>query len=728
MRPRPRAPRPPDDWPLLTDEGLTSQLARRAGASAPPDLAARIAARVSGTPRDRVRWLSRPTSPGRLALPVLTAAAVMVLIGSLVLSRAPVPSPDSSPRPGGGAIIWDPSQRPLTTGELAELLATRGSELAGRLVVVAGTIYSSPKAGVCPSAGCGSTLAGTNVTIRGSGMEAMLATDPRRTAIFAARIRDASSVEYIDTVALPDHGFSWTVGALRADTTLRIFYAHVVSAWLVGSAGGGCVPSAGPSGASVMHSAWLTDSAVALDGTGGTPSCPGDGLRVQDDAAATFGPSGAALAPGTPHRGTFLVDVGDGRPLPFCPTNEACIPFIDRSLGQIIGRLDPIELPPSPTASPAVSPTPAMAATASPSPLVPTQPPAERTSVWSRVALPTVPGSTTVITGFPGIRGGPNPLPGGGFIDFIPVAADHAIVLTSADGSHWSQTGSVTGSGASGISGPVANDGRLYVALGGEWGGLGSYASPTNGAAWVSSDLRHWAKAPAQAAFAATELAGLAAGAGRFVAVGYQRNGRSMWTSTDGFHWTALTDDHLFPVESTEITGISFTGRGFVAVGRIGQAAAAWTSTDGASWSLHSPLGDGTAVELVGLATGASGFVSLGTGLPVEVGPGDTRSAVAGWTAADGTTWRGGPVSPALFGAYGSLVAVPGGYAAAAMVGSGPSASLWTSRDGLEWVPVAGVDLNGLDSIGLVSDGRRALLIGTGPSGPKLWVSDGLQP
>lgn len=87
--------------------------------------------------------------------------------------------------------------------------------------------------------------------------------------------------------------------------------------------------------------------------------------------------------------------------------------------------------------------------------------------------------------------------------------------------------------------------------------------------------------------------------------------------------------------------------------------------------------------------------------------------------------WR---ADPALFGAYGSLVAVPGGYAAAAMVGSGPTASLWTSRNGLEWVPVAGVDLSGLDLIGLVSDGRRALLIGTGPSGPKLWVSDGLQP
>lgn len=56
----------------------------------------------------------------------------------------------------------------------------------------------------------------------------------------------------------------------------------------------------------------------------------------------------------------------------------------------------------------------------------------------------------------------------------------------------------------------------------------------------------------------------------------------------------------------------------------------------------------------------------------------------------------------------------------------GLDAHLWTSRKGLAWVPVAGVDLAGYQIVGLVSDGSHVLLSATGPSGAILLVSSGV--
>ena len=110
----------------------------------------------------------------------------------------------------------------------------------------------------------------------------------------------------------------------------------------------------------------------------------------------------------------------------------------------------------------------------------------------------------------------------------------------------------------------------------------------------------------------------------------------------------------------------------------------------------------------------------------MEVTPGDFRAPVASWVSSDGATWRPGPSSPALFGAYASIVGAPGGYVAAGTVGHDPDARLWTSTNGTDWVQVAGVDLSGVSSVRLVSDGRHVLLSGSGDNGPVLLVSNGV--
>jgi hypothetical protein len=375
------------------------------------------------------------------------------------------------------------------------------------------------------------------------------------------------------------------------------------------------------------------------------------------------------------------------------------------------------------TGLPAAPPAP----TPAPTSTIPSPPPPEKTSTWTPVTLPLPPSSGTV--GGPG--GGLSALPGGGFIDFVPTVPGKAVfigqsvILTSTDGTTWAQTGTVTGSDALGITGPVAFDGHRYVALGGEAGG-GFYGSQSNGAAWVSTDLRHWKKAPVQKAFGGAEFSGIAGGPDGFVAIGFDQSGQSVWSSPDGLRWTAVTDERVFPMGYTHPTGILHTSRGYEMVGSINQEAASWTSVDGRAWTVHSPLADGSGVVLDGIAEGLAGFVSLGSGGPaVEVTPGDFRAPVASWFSSDGATWLPGPSSPALFGAYASIVGAPGGYVAAGTVGRDPVARLWTSTNGTDWVQVAGVDLPGISQ--LVSDGDHVLVSGSDGSGPVLLVSNGVE-
>ena len=367
-------------------------------------------------------------------------------------------------------------------------------------------------------------------------------------------------------------------------------------------------------------------------------------------------------------------------------------------------------------------PAPPPVATPAPTPALPSSPPAEKTSTWTPVAFPSLPHSPD----FGGPAGGISALPGGGFIDFVRTAVNQAAVVTSADGTTWTQTGRVSGLGLANIAGPVAFDGKRYVALGGEGGGQ-FYGAQSNGAAWVSTDLAHWTKAPAQDAFGGAEFRGLAAGPRGFVAIGYDASGASVWRSPDGLHWTVVTNDRALPRDSAEPSDIVSTANGFLMIGRINQEAAAWTSTDGLVWTVHTPLVVGSDALPGGLAKGLVGWVTLSSGSPtVEVSPGDFRSSVAPWVSSDGMSWRQEPASPALFGANAAIVAVPGGFVAAGTVGLDPGARLWTSTNGVEWVPVAGVDLRGVGSVELVSDGRHVLLAGGGDNGSVLLASNGV--
>ena len=341
------------------------------------------------------------------------------------------------------------------------------------------------------------------------------------------------------------------------------------------------------------------------------------------------------------------------------------------------------------------------------------------------MTLPTVPGQSVVVVGGP-YSGGLDAVPGGGFIDFVPTADEGTAVFRSDYGTRWTQVGSVSGPDALGIGGPLAYDGHVFVALGGETGG-GYYGEQSNGAAWVSTDLRHWTKAPDQVAFAGVKnWNGLAARPSGFVAIGYEDGGRTVWTSPDGLHWTVLIDDVAFPDEVAEPRAITATADGFLAVGRVGQQAAAWTSPDGHHWTLHGPFPGGNGVVLSGLAHGAAGWVSIGSGPQAEVPPSDYEAPAAGWTSTDGVTWQAGPPGAAIRGLYGDVVAVPGGFITAGTIGLG--VGVFLSADGLIWTPATGLDLPTATQVTLASDGRHVVVEAAGPGGSGMWVSSGVMP
>jgi hypothetical protein len=382
--------------------------------------------------------------------------------------------------------------------------------------------------------------------------------------------------------------------------------------------------------------------------------------------------------------------------------------------------------PTGPSESPPVAPTasfPSSSRTSSPpspTPPVRSAVPAKATSVWTPATLPHV--SST--SAFGGPAGGISALPGGGFIDFVPERSTRSLVFTSPDGSHWTQAGVVDGEDAFGITGPVARSGRTFVALGSESGGV-HYGMQQNGAAWISTDLLTWTKAPVQNAFAGTGWRSIAGGPAGFVATGYSEaeGGSPAWYSSDGLHWATVAGARPSVNDTVEATGVSYADGGFVMVGRLNNDAASWTSVDGRRWAIHAPQPGGSNVTLEGLVNTASGFLSLGTLAEEAEGTGHTYPIVAPWTSRDGVSWNASTASPALADAYvTSLVAAPGGYVATG-TNDVTQTGLWTSRDGLDWVAVAGVDLVGMDQSWIVSDGQHVLLWASGPNSKAAFVT-----
>jgi len=235
-----------------------------------------------------------------------------------------------------------------------------------------------------------------------------------------------------------------------------------------------------------------------------------------------------------------------------------------------------------------------------------------------------------------------------------------AAVWVSTDGLTWQRVphddAVLGGPGAQGML-AVASGGPGVVAVGYDDAG-----GDRDAAVWVSTDGLAWQRIPNDAAvFGAggvQEASGVAAGAGRLVAVGYDDAGgdrdAAVWVSTDGVAWERV------PHDEAVFGGPGFQMAAAVAAGTSGFAAggtddpdgdldaAMWASADGLTWQRvphdEAVFGGPDFQVASGVAAAGPGFVTVG----IDYSGGDRDGAV--WVSADGLTWARVPHDEAVFG------------------------------------------------------------------------------
>jgi hypothetical protein len=229
------------------------------------------------------------------------------------------------------------------------------------------------------------------------------------------------------------------------------------------------------------------------------------------------------------------------------------------------------------------------------------------------------------------------------------VAAEHPVVIGSADGIVWQAADDEAAFAGPGLFTEQASAGPGgYVIV-----GYQVISGRTVAAAWWSSGLAAWRRASgALQAGASSQMLAVSAGPHRFVAVGSDGSQPSAWTSPDGRDWTR--ESLPLPVGATRavLQQVAANGRNVAAVGTAftttGQQVpfAAGSSDGGAAWTeavLPVPSGHASATAL---AWAGNGFIATGT-----FGRTPGHQDVLVWTSASGSAWQAAtPTGPGLTG------------------------------------------------------------------------------
>jgi hypothetical protein len=237
----------------------------------------------------------------------------------------------------------------------------------------------------------------------------------------------------------------------------------------------------------------------------------------------------------------------------------------------------------------------------------------------------------------------------------IASAAEHPVVVVSADGSSWQAADGENVFGGPGLfTQAAAANGHGYVIVGyqrikQEQNGR-VVSVRTVAAAWRSAALTGWQRAgdaPSAGAAGALDGAGdrqmlaVTAGPAGFVAVGSHADQPSAWTSADGRTWRQA--DLPLPVGSTRavLQHVASTGRTIAAVGTAVTTTgrlvpfAASSSNGGATWiesALPVPAG---LTSVTALAAADGTFTATGT-----YGSTPGHQNVVIWTSPNGSAWR----------------------------------------------------------------------------------------
>jgi hypothetical protein len=279
---------------------------------------------------------------------------------------------------------------------------------------------------------------------------------------------------------------------------------------------------------------------------------------------------------------------------------------------------------------------------------------------WTRAT-----GATPAVLGRPGMQqltsvtvGSAGWLAVGGV---VAGAAQHPVVVSSADGSSWRAADGEGAFGAPGLFTEQAAAGHGgYVIV-----GYQDIQEPANGtvvtiaAAWWSAGL-----------------------------TGFQRAGDAAAGALDG------------PGASRQMLTVTAGQKGFFAVGSDGAQPAAWISPDGRTWrqaSLPVPMGAKASV-LQHVASSGQSVVAVGTAVTTT----GQHLPFAASSSDGGATWTESALPvPAGMASVTALAAAGGGFTAAGTFGATPGHQdvvVWTSANGTNWKAVtpAGEGMTGL--------------------------------
>ncbi len=263
----------------------------------------------------------------------------------------------------------------------------------------------------------------------------------------------------------------------------------------------------------------------------------------------------------------------------------------------------------------------------------------------------------------------------------------YPVLASSPDGRTWRPDRAAGLTRSHLTAAQAAADRSGYVIVGSATTSAGTFP-----VAWSSRDLRTWTRAAGTVSGGTGaqdpgQLLGVAAGTGRFVAVGRQGIDPAVWTSADGRHWTARRLKIPGTGAQAQLSRVAVHGHTVVAFGQEiwasgARAALAEVShDDGKTWVPVPFRSPGGVAAVTAVTAMSGGFTVVGT-----YGPGGDRD-VAVWTSADGGTWRA--QTPPGAGLSGSGIQQISGLTAngSALTGVGYTATQATEQPTLWQVP-----------------------------------------
>lgn len=219
---------------------------------------------------------------------------------------------------------------------------------------------------------------------------------------------------------------------------------------------------------------------------------------------------------------------------------------------------------------------------------------------------------------------------------------------------------------------------------------------------------------------------------GGYLALGFDEppSHAAAWTSADGSAWQRIAS---LPAPQGSSISAAATGPdgGLVAVGTNGESAAVWHTSDGVTWTMESlppAPGPGTTESLAAVARSGSGYVAGGS---VVSGTGRTATL---WRSADGVAWTRAAAGLPSGSSEVRGIAVAGSGTAVAVGIYGDerrgAAAVWRSTDGgATWQSVTSPTFADGRMLAAVAGSLGVVAVGetTDQAGAMAWTStDGL--